>query len=68
MLTFGMQPIASLFMGYSAEYLGTPLAMLANGLLIVGAAILMLIVRPELRVWEIGNLAVSPQPVPAAEP
>lgn len=68
MVTFGMQPIASLFMGFSADHLGTPLAMLINGLLIVSSAILMLVVRPELRSWEIGSTAPAPQPVVSVEP
>jgi MFS family permease len=68
MLTFGMQPFASLFMGFSAEWFGTPLAILANGLLMMGAAITMLALRPELRVWEIGNPAPAPQPVATVEP
>ena len=52
MVTFGLQPIASVLVGYSAERLGTPAAIGINGLLLVLAAAVILLVRPELRAWE----------------
>jgi MFS family permease len=65
MLSFGIQPIASLVIGYTAEHLGTGMAIVANGALIIIGAALMLVLRPELRVWE-ANMAHQPsvsQPV-----
>jgi MFS family permease len=52
MLTFGMQPFAALFIGYSAARLGTPGAIALNGLLLIGIAVLILALRPALRTWE----------------
>src|SRR5207248_3206454 len=53
MISFGMQPIASLLIGFSAQTLGTPTAILINGLAMVGGAVLMILLRGELRSWEI---------------
>ncbi len=52
MVSFGMQPLASLLIGYSAEHLGTPVAIQINALMLVGGAILMIVLRPKLRQWE----------------
>lgn len=51
-LSFGMQPIASLLAGYSADTLTTPVAIRANGLLLLLGAVLILVIRPALRRWE----------------
>ena len=51
-LSFGMQPVASLLTGYTADTLTTPLAIRINGLLLMLGAALMLSVRPALRRWE----------------
>lgn len=53
MVTFGSQPIASLFIGFSAEVLGVSTAILANGILLTAASILMMIFRPGFRDWEL---------------
>src|SRR5574341_413288 len=58
MVGFGLQPIASMWMGYSAQLLGPPTAILLNGALMFAGAALMLLWRGELRMWRI-----SPQPV-----
>ncbi len=61
-LSFGMQPVASLLAGYSADTLTTPMAIRVNGLFLMLGAALMLSVRPALRRWE-ANAAPSTQVV-----
>jgi MFS family permease len=58
---FGIQPVASLFVGYSADLLGPPRAMRINGLLMAAGGLLMLLARPELRRWQV-HFQDSPQP------
>jgi MFS family permease len=58
MVSFGLQPIASMWIGYSAQLLGPPTAILLNGLLLFAGAALLLLWRAELRTWRL-----SPQPV-----
>ena len=60
MISFGMQPFASLILGYGAKVVGTPIAVLISGSLMVGSALLMLGLRPKLRQWEL-----DPQPAEA---
>jgi hypothetical protein len=57
MVSFGLQPIASMWIGYSAQLLGPQTAILLNGLLLFAGAALMLLGRGELRSWRL-----SPQP------
>ncbi len=52
MVTFGIQPVASLLIGVSADHLGTSLAIRVNGVLMVVGTILLLVIRPKLREWE----------------
>lgn len=52
-VSFGMQPIASLAIGVSADSLGTPTAIALNGTVLVLVAVLMLTLRPGLRGWEV---------------
>ncbi|MEP7355655.1 MAG: MFS transporter [Anaerolineales bacterium] len=56
MVSFGLQPIAALLVGFSAERLGTPTAIAINGLLLVLAAGLIVLLRPELRSWNIASI------------
>ena len=53
MLTFGMQPLASLVIGYSAELISTRTAILINALFLFTGAMLMLFLRQGLRQWEL---------------
>lgn len=53
MLTFGLQPISSLFIGYSAESLGVQNAILINALCLISGAALMFLFRNGLRQWEL---------------
>lgn len=53
MLTFGLQPLASIAIGYSAEHLGTQTAIMINSLCLLAGAILMIVFRRGLRTWEL---------------
>ncbi len=59
MLTFGLQPISSIAIGYSAEYLGTQNAILINAICLITGAGLMFFFRNGLRGWEL-KPAVDP--------
>ncbi len=54
MVSFGMQPFASLLIGYSAESLRTPLAIELNGFLLLVATGLLFLGRRDLARWEVG--------------
>jgi MFS family permease len=56
MVSFGIQPVSALIVGYSAEQLGTQTAIRINGLLIVAGALLLLLARPAWRQWEASRL------------
>jgi MFS family permease len=64
-VSFGIQPISSLVIGFLADRLGTANAMLINGLALIISAALMLMLRPGLRVWEAPR---ATEPAVAAEP
>jgi MFS family permease len=64
-VSFGLQPIASLLVGYTAENLGVQTAIQINALLLLTGAVLMLVFRAELRRWQV-NLSPT-QPAPAVE-
>jgi MFS family permease len=53
MLTFGLQPLASLVIGYSAELISTRIAILINAVCLLTGALLMLFLRQGLRQWEL---------------
>jgi len=53
MLTFGLQPISSIAIGYSAEHLGTQTAILINALCLITGAALMFFFRKGWRGWEL---------------
>jgi MFS family permease len=59
MLTFGLQPISSLAIGYSAEYLGTQNTILISAISLFSGAALMFGFRKGLRQWEL-KPAVEP--------
>lgn len=56
MVSFGLQPIASLLLGFSADHFGVSRAIQINAVLLLAGAVLMMIFRSELRRWEV-NLA-----------
>ena len=53
MVSFGMQPLASLFIGFSAEQIGTQTAILVNAICLLVAAGAMILFRSGLRGWEL---------------
>jgi len=53
MVSFGMQPLASLFIGFSAEKIGTQTAILINSICLLVAAGVMILFRVGLRGWEL---------------
>ena len=50
-VSFGIQPISALAIGFVADRLGIANAMLINGLALIGCASSMLMFRPGLRAW-----------------
>jgi MFS family permease len=71
MVSFGLQPIASLFIGFSAENLGTQKAILINSICLLIAAGLMTLFRNGLRVWELspqtGHIPADAKPQIASD-
>ncbi|MBI1934981.1 MFS transporter [Candidatus Woesearchaeota archaeon] len=59
MIMFGIQPFASIFIGFSASRLGSPLAIMINGALMVAGTAAILVFRPKLRRWEVEVKTVS---------
>jgi len=55
MIAFGAQPIAVLLAGLSAETFSTPLAIRMNGALMVIGILVLNLVRPAFRQWELGS-------------
>ena len=51
-VSFGIQPIAALVIGFIANNFGTANAILFNGVAMIVGGLLMLILRTELRGWE----------------
>jgi MFS family permease len=54
MLSFGVQPFASLLVGWGAHLLGSPMMIRLNGVILIVGASALLLFRTELRVWEAG--------------
>jgi hypothetical protein len=52
-VSFGFQPFASLFIGYSAQTLTTPVAVLVNGIIMLVAVVVLFVARPALFRWEV---------------
>jgi MFS family permease len=59
MVSFGLQPLSSLFIGYAAEVVGTQTIIMFNALCLAAAAVLMLTLRQGLLQWEL-KPAVEP--------
>jgi MFS family permease len=66
MVSFGMQPLAALMIGFTADVLGIPLAIEINGILLMLGAAALLFVRSPLRTWEV-NLTPKAKRIPAVE-
>lgn len=52
-VSFGFQPFASLFIGYSAQQLTTPIAVLLNGIIMIVSVAVLFAARPALFRWEV---------------
>lgn len=65
MISVGLQPVASLSLGYAAQYMGSLAAIRGNSLLMLGGAVLMLLLRPAWRAWRPDMNAESPEPAKA---
>ena len=53
MVSFGLQPLSSLLIGYAAEVVGTQTIIMVNALCLVAGGALMLIFRKGLLQWEL---------------
>jgi hypothetical protein len=53
MVSFGLQPLSSLFIGYAAEYIGTQAIILINAVCLITGGVLMLALRKGLLQWEL---------------
>jgi MFS family permease len=53
MVSFGLQPLSSLFIGFAAEFVGTQTIIMVNALCLVTGGMLMLIFRKGLIHWEL---------------
>lgn len=67
MVSFGMQPLAALYIGYTAQFFGVSTAILLNGILLLGGSALVLFLRVPLRSWNSSGHPVSPAPAVASE-
>ncbi len=67
-ISFGIQPLAAAFVGYMAERVGVPNAMLVNGALLIACTLVMLAIRTDWRRWEVTRPAVSAQGMPQQQP
>lgn len=61
MVSFGMQPLAAILIGFASESFGVARVMTINGSLLILAGLGMLVLRKGLRDWQV-------QPGPAAMP
>lgn len=62
MVTFGIQRIAALMVGLSAQWFGTPSAIFINGATMFTCVALILIFRKDLRDWEVARPVVAAAP------
>jgi MFS family permease len=64
MISFGLQPVAAMITGFTAEHFGVLTAIHVNAIALFIGVVLMLSVRPGLRAWEVKS---APRPEPVAE-
>jgi MFS family permease len=60
-VSFGVQPIAALAVGFSADRFGPAESILFNGIGMFTCVVLLLVARPELRRWEAAHQAAAPE-------
>lgn len=63
MVSFGLQPLASLYVGFTAQYLGVAMAVMLNGIFLFSGALLLLALRSSFRTWNAGEAQHAAQPV-----
>jgi MFS family permease len=63
MVSFGMQPLSSLYVGFTAQALGVSTTILINGVLMIIGAVTLLAVRAPLRSWSAASVG-APAPNP----
>lgn len=59
MVSFGMQPVASLYVGYTAQFFGVAAAVLLNGILLLTGGLLVLLLRAPFRTWSAAPQAAA---------
>lgn len=59
MVSFGMQPVASLYVGYTAQFFGVATAVLLNGILLLTGGLLVLLLRAPFRAWSAAPQAAA---------
>jgi MFS family permease len=59
MVSFGLQPISSLFIGYAAETVGAQTIIMVNAICLVAGGVLMLALRKGLVQWELKPMVES---------
>ncbi len=64
MLSFGLQPLAALFVGFNAEHFGVQQTITFNAFAVLVLTSLIMVSRPALRQWEVQVKAVEPLPTP----
>ncbi len=50
---FGVQPVAALVIGYSAQWLGPTTVIFISSLTLIASTLLLVGIRPALRLWEV---------------
>lgn len=59
MVSFGMQPVASLYVGYTAQFFGVATAVVLNGILLLTGGLLVLLLRAPFRAWSAAPQAAA---------
>lgn len=62
MVSFGLQPVASLYVGYTSQLLSVPTTILINGILLFSGALLILLLRASFRAWSAPGHSVAAAP------
>ncbi|MCU0511515.1 MAG: MFS transporter [Anaerolineae bacterium] len=66
MVSFGLQPLAALLVGFIGEHFGVQTAIELNAIGLFTGVLLLLWLRPGLRAWEVKSVPRPPAPVSEA--
>ncbi len=66
MISFGLQPVAALYVGTAAETIGVGATILINSVILLGGTLAMLVLRRGLREWELPPVEAVPTTLAAA--